>query len=73
MGVDNKGAVSILDKVLQGWDNRRRRPWALQPDGDVWGFIHGVIGQRGPHASRITKVKGHATADIVQNGSARAR
>jgi hypothetical protein len=40
----------------------------MQPDGDVWGLLRNMLTQRGPRATEITKVKGHAAMAVVQSG-----
>ena len=41
------------------------------PDEDVWGALRIMVQQRGVAASRCSKVKGHAAAEMVQAGQAR--
>ena len=37
-------------------------------DGDLWQVFADVVRQRGPYSVIITKVKGHATEQMVQDG-----
>ena len=49
---------------------RLRRPWALQPNGDLTRLLFRFVRAKGPHAVAFAKVKGHATlADINENKS----
>lgn len=41
--------------------NPCKRPWALQPGGDLWELFWQEILARGPHTVQVPKVKGHAT------------
>ena len=70
MGTDSQ---AFRDKALQLHQHIQqqtlpRRPWALQTDGDVWRvyFEHATAKQVGSIA--ITKVKGHATQNMVDQG-----
>ena len=65
VGVDNKGAVANANSILKGDLDLHRRPWGMRPDGDVWGLLHSLMLQRGIAASRVSKVRGHATAAMV--------
>ena len=40
----------------------------MQQDGDMWAFLDGMVTARGKHASRGSKVKGHATDEDVRKG-----
>ncbi|WP_353239659.1 hypothetical protein, partial [Limnohabitans sp.] len=71
VGVDNSGADSNANKILSGEFNLARRPWGMRPDGDVWGLLHSLIVQRGVGATRVTKVRGHATSAMVDSGAVR--
>ena len=37
-------------------------------DGDLWEHFAEIAEQRGPHSVWITKVKGHATQEMVDEG-----
>ena len=37
-------------------------------DGDLWENFADLVKQRGPHTVCITKVKGHATTEMVEEG-----
>ena len=71
LGVDNKGAVQNLNRILAGGPNLTRKPWGMREDGDVWGVVHALVHQRGPAATKCTKVKGHATDQMVAGGKVR--
>ena len=44
----------------------------MQRDGDVWQAIWRAIIAKGPHAIKVSKVKGHATEQHVRDGTATA-
>jgi hypothetical protein len=48
--------------------NPCKRPWSMQPDGDLWQQFWQAILTRGPATIRITKVKGHATDQDIKDG-----
>ena len=43
----------------------------MRDDGDVWSIVHELVQQRGPRATFCTKVKGHATDQMVADGRVR--
>ena len=45
-----------------------RRPWALHKDGDLWKQFHAHLVAKGHTSVRFTKVKGHATQAMVEEG-----
>ena len=48
-----------------------RRPWPLHHDGDLWHLYHRHVIVKGPGSIKITKVKGHATQAMVDEGLVR--
>ena len=44
-----------------------RRPWGLQPDGDLWEHFHKAAIAKGVRSIKITSTKGHATEQHVEN------
>ena len=48
-----------------------RRPWETQHDGDLWSVYHKHAKIKGVHAINISKVKGHATQQMVDNKTVR--
>ena len=40
----------------------------MQVDGDLWEIFARAVNARGPWSIAVTKVKGHATAEEVENG-----
>ena len=60
-----------FNRILEGRLNLVRKPWGMRDDGDVWGIVHELVQQRGAHTSKCTKVKGHATAQMVADGRVR--
>ena len=57
-----------MDKV-----SLARKPWCVREDGDVWGTLHALVQQRSAGATKCTKVKGHATVQMVHDGQVRAQ
>ena len=70
LGIDNAAALRHLNDILQGTTGTWRRPWGMQPDGDMWAILDDIVSARGKHATRGTKVKGHATDEDVRKGLA---
>ena len=52
-------------------DLQPKRPWALHKDGDLWGTYHDHVKAKGVHAIKISKVKGHATQDMIEDKTVR--
>ena len=49
-----------------------KRKWAQTRDGDLWQLFEKLVKQRGPETVKITKVKGHATEEMVEQGKVEA-
>ena len=49
-----------------------KRPWPIQRDGDMWRMYFQHATAKTISAIAITKVKGHATANMVETGQVRA-
>ena len=45
-----------------------KQKWALMKDGDSWENFAELVRERGPESVVITKVKGHATQQMVDEG-----
>ena len=45
-----------------------KRPWALEKNGDLWQSIEESVEEKGPRSVKVTKVKGHATSEMVAEG-----
>ena len=45
-----------------------KQKWALMRGGDLWETFAEMVKRRGPHSVTITKVKGHATDEMVAEG-----
>lgn len=60
--------------MFGGTKSRLHRPrpykdkWTQTKDGDRWEIFDEVVRGRGPETVKITKVKGHATKEIVEEG-----
>ena len=48
-----------------------RTPWGLQTDGDLWRLYHLSATSKSLQAIKLTKVKGHATDQMVKDGEVR--
>ena len=59
-------ATSLIDMERRA--RKPKRPWSTQKDGDLWELLHKMIQQKGWKSVKITKVKGHATEDNVEDG-----
>ena len=71
LGTDSQSFKAKAHKVNQliAANNTPRRPWALQHDGDLWQIYYNHIKIKGLASTKITKVKGHATQAMVDEGS----
>ena len=58
IGLDNMGVTKKLATILD-CSVSRRRPWSLQPDGDLWQFVDSTTLQRGINSSTCDWIKGH--------------
>jgi hypothetical protein len=63
MGVRNK-ATSILDGTL-----KRRKPWALLPDGDLWELFENAANSRGLHSIVLSWTKSHPSWQQMAQGT----
>ncbi len=54
-------ACLILGYLKQRKQTRRKCNWKTTPDGDLWHHFQEAARAKGPHAIRITKVKGHVS------------
>ena len=84
IGIDNKGVVDKANMLLQIAQEKRqadgslpkkplKKPFTLQADGDLWQQWWKIVEARTPESIAITKVKGHATDQMVQEGKVRAQ
>ena len=60
------GSTSHLHKKSMS-----KRPWDLVKNGDLWESIEEAIEEKGPRSVKVTKVKGHATNEMVEEGKVR--
>ena len=68
-GVDNLNVVRHVGRLLDGC--RSSWPAELLNDGDLIMLIEKVLEQRVTDTDRVTKVKGHADAEMVRVGQVR--
>ena len=69
LGVDNLNVVRILGRMLDG--DLGPQPFQVVPDGDLLCLIHHMLLLRGLDTVKVTKVKGHASEDMVVDGRVR--
>ena len=46
VGVDNALAVSTANRIIHGLQTKYRKPWELQPNGDIWAKIEHILDER---------------------------
>ena len=70
IGTDSAAFMQKAIRVhgLIDGDRQPRRPWSLQRDGDLWQAYWQHAKAKGTHAIRLTKVKGHTTEAMVDQG-----
>ena len=69
LGVDNLNVVRHVGRMLD--NNLGSLPFQVLPDGDLLCLIHRMLVLRGLDTVRVTKVKGHASEDMVADGRVR--
>ena len=65
IGIDNAQAVNLANRNIHCLHSRFRKPWELQPNGDIWATIENILDERGQGTTKVTKLKGHATQEHV--------
>ena len=69
IGIDNlnvlRGVAALLSERVTG------TPLSLVKDGDLLATIHSMLCLRGMDTVKVSKVKGHATRAMVNNGDVR--
>ena len=81
IGIDNSTVVQNFHKLqkfaeeqlsvggaLRSGLHPLRKPWQLVTDGDLWKVAWNILMQRGTTTVKVTKVKGHATEQHVEEG-----
>ncbi len=68
IGTDSRAALATLERILRGDTGLNKRPWATRTDGDAWECVQELVLQRGVGSVKCTRVKGHATAQMVAEG-----
>ena len=69
LGIDNLNVVRHVGRMLD--DNLGTLPFKVIPDGDLLCLIHRMLVLRGLGTVKVTKVKGHASEDMVVDGRVR--
>ena len=67
VGVDNALAVSTANRIIHGLQTKYRKPWELQPNGDIWANFKNTLDEAGQGATKVTKLKGHATQQHIDD------
>ncbi len=67
---DSKGYVLRANQILQGNPRKRkkRRPWGLTKDGDLWDLFEKASEAKGKKAVKIAWTKGHANHTHIDKG-----
>ena len=73
IGSDSQAFVSRATAIAKMVKNGKepRRPWSTQKNGDLWQVFHNTLKMKGPDSFKATKVKGHATQEMVEGGKVR--
>ena len=58
----------MANKILAGQKVKRRKPWAMIKNGDLWQQFEGAVAARGRSTMTVTWVKGHATKVHIDKG-----
>ena len=70
LGTDSQAFLDkahyVLDLCRRG--KQPKKPWGIHADGDLWEAFHDAVKAKGHKSIAITKVKGHATEDMVIKG-----
>ena len=69
LGVDNLNVVRHVGRMLD--NDLGSLPFQVLPDGDLLCLIHRMLMLRGLDTVKVTKVKGHASEDMVVDGRVR--
>ena len=74
IGSDSKVFVDKANDILSCISNKKEwaKPWNLESDGDLWEQFYKAVLAKGHQAIKITKVKGHATAEHIKQGISNA-
>ncbi len=67
---DNATVVKRGRAILQDPFLDPRKPWGLCRDGDLWAVLQHAVKSQTPKSIAISKVKGHATDQLVFDGVA---
>jgi len=65
---DSRSYCLRVNKILSGERLDSKKPWGLQVDGDLWQILDRVLAARGRHSVAVHWIKGHATAEHVEQG-----
>ena len=61
--------LNFVSELLNGTEWVKPSP--LQKDGDLIAYIQGIVEKRGRSTVKVANVKGHASDEMVANGSVR--
>ena len=68
-GIDSLHVVRHVDRLIQGL--APCKPFELLKDGDLLHLFKIMLDERRPGLTGVTKVKGHATGEMVVSGRLR--
>ena len=63
---DSMAYLLKAKSILKG--EKPRKPYNIIPDGDLWDWFARLVQAKGPEAVQLSKVKGHATDEMVNQG-----
>jgi len=66
---DSMAYQKMATKIINSDWTRRRRPWGITKDGDLWQQFEKLVEAKGAKAIRITWIKGHAQAKHIEQGT----
>ncbi len=69
IGTDSQAFMDRAVRIINSIKNNTKHytNWKTTSDGDLWQHFEEAVKAKGPHAIKITKVKGHATQEQVNN------
>ena len=74
IGSDSQSFVLKASRIQKMVEEGKtpRRPWSTQKDGDLWELLYNTLKRKGSWTFKVSKVKGHASDDMVIQGTVNA-
>ena len=66
---DSMSFLKVAGKIIANQNLTRKRPWALQANGDLWQVFEYMVQQRGHSSIKGKWTKGHAKPQHIADGS----